>query len=100
MPSRNSIANACELASFSPNDTGPAWSAVRSFISHATPQPDADKSEEAEPCPGSAPYCLRNGNRRQRFASKRHKKGAAVAGGSKVITGRRQTEWTGATQCP
>jgi hypothetical protein len=25
------------------------------------------------------------------------KKGAAVAGGSKVVTGRRQTEWTGAT---
>jgi hypothetical protein len=26
------------------------------------------------------------------------KKGAAVSGGSKVITGRRQTEWTGATR--
>jgi hypothetical protein len=29
-----------------------------------------------------------------------NKKGAAVAGGSKLITGRRQTEWTGATQRP
>src|SRR5437660_7353350 len=28
------------------------------------------------------------------------KKRAAVAGGSKVITGRRQTEWTGATRGP
>jgi hypothetical protein len=28
------------------------------------------------------------------------KKEPPNAGGSKVITGRRQTEWTGATQCP
>ena len=37
---------------------------------------------------------------RTRIDPKWNKKRAAVAGGSKLITGRRQTEWTGATQCP
>jgi hypothetical protein len=42
MPSRNSAENACELASFAPNDTGAAWSADRSFIDTGLTQPTAE----------------------------------------------------------
>jgi hypothetical protein len=52
-------------------------------------------------CPAVRQYSLRNGNQPEKWPEMEQKqKRAAVAGGSKLITGRRQTEWTGATQCP
>src|SRR6185312_6855461 len=98
MPSRNSVANAAELASFSPNDTGAASSAVRSTIVNASPRLKGKIARHVPGSPARLPQSLQNGNRAGGL--KRDKKRAAVAGGSKVITGRRQTEWTGATQCP
>ena len=59
-----------------------------------------DMTRVGRTCPAVQPQCLRNGNRPDRRCPETEQKRAAVAGGSKVITGRRQTEWTGATQCP
>jgi hypothetical protein len=36
----------------------------------------------------------------QRWQGAAHKKKPPENGGSELITGRRQTEWTGATRCP
>src|ERR1700730_10754475 len=114
MPSLNRPAKACELASFSLNETGPAPSADvsnmtvrlthailvviawRPRLSRTRPQHLADIVSA-----GSGHFFGRTKTANKINVERQSaKKGAAVAGGSKVITGRRQTEWTGATRRP
>src|SRR5947209_16336979 len=111
MPSLNRPAKACELASFSLNKTGPAPWAVFSDIRYASHTHNLI-SRGCPPCLGPARHTCRHSFRacaataetsvrgHNRAFGRATKKGAAVAGGSKVITGRRQTEWTGATRRP
>src|SRR3989442_839095 len=100
MPSRNRMEKACEPASLSPRDTGPTWWAdfsdmVRLTLPTALPtargsvKPRGGQIDElvvAKPGPVHLP---RNGKKKSRRCRR-----------LKVITGRRQTEWTGATRCP
>src|SRR5690242_16794764 len=118
MPLRKSSVKACELASRSPNETGRfalienfsdmthrltqlpqrrdrrlvyEWVSIRR-VAHPSrrqrgkPFSMVAKAGKRQPAP---PICIKSGQANE--------KRAAVAGGSKVITGRRQTEWTGAT---
>src|SRR5579862_6258042 len=121
MPSRNRVPNAAELVSRSLNWTSGVSPCDRSVISNASrhclllqfttslpPQPDYD--EQIIACPGarvqlqaliwfpSATGLERNGARGRIVAAQ--KKSRRFRRLLKLITGRRQTEWTGATRCP
>src|SRR4051812_31372130 len=112
MPSLNSPAKACELASFSLNETGRAPSADISdmtvrltqalLVSCARPSVQHPGRRVGGHSFRAADGIFRAPGTNNKINEKRHnaKKRAAVAGGSKVITGRRQTEWTGATRRP
>src|SRR5689334_21291300 len=116
MPSRNRPAKDCEPASFAPNDTGAVSWANLSDMNFPTrtqlgtmlpvagrPVQDGIMAFGFENCCNPCATAMSpNDTSGHRAALKpvAVKKGAAVAGGSKVITGRRQTEWTGATRRP
>src|SRR6185437_5055861 len=78
--------------------------APRSLVSSIAARPRSVQTERSGSCRHSCRANLRIARTKRaralRLTQNETKKGAAVAGGSKVITGRRQTEWTGATQCP
>src|ERR1700712_126269 len=105
MPSRNSVPNAAELVSRSLNWTSPL-SLVRSDMVNAlTPlvPPPAwiaglmmNKSLRAHGRESSRNtfYGFRRGDQCGQKKSRRFRRLL------KLITGRRQTEWTGATRCP
>src|SRR5437764_3896208 len=110
MPSRNSPENACELANLSPNRTGSAsagLSAIRRLACRkklhaalrfrACPAPSCNISASwLGPDSAMAGVPNRHIPALVTMAPGRSKKRAAVRR-LEVITGRRQTEWTGAT---
>src|SRR5438067_5380657 len=113
MPSRNRSAKACDPATRSANETGLAdFSGMTRLPLRSTilglGQPWRDGNDRAEDmtCPATRRQSFRHGCRamtpapsRLARCAKMGQKKVAVAGGFK-LTGRRQTEWTGATRCP
>src|SRR6185503_15953363 len=105
MPSRNNVANDCDEASLAPNDTG---CSPNSFSAMWPQRPDTNGKHNGRGRSGlsSTGYekvkvwlpafpMPQNGTDRHRTTKKSRR-----CRRLKVITGRRQTEWTGATRCP
>src|SRR5262249_40014185 len=104
MPSRNNAANSGELASRSVKETAPTstlrLSDIYAYASHPALSIARLWNAVQQGRGGNCRHSCRarKPQKMRRFGS--GKKGAAVCRRLKAITGRRQTEWTGATRCP
>src|SRR5262249_131191 len=108
MPSRNNREKFSDAASRSPNDTGCSLSITRSDMFCASPQ--QKHAPVRRPSPAATAESLQDGLRNPapsyppplagRAGGVETKKRSRQLWRLQVITGRRQTEWIGATQCP
>src|SRR5260370_16025655 len=107
MPSRNRLPNAAELVSRSLNCTRAVSPCERSDMvnashhsSHCRPSRAPAYNEQIITLPRTRVQPQQNLWFPSRYRRRRQKKEPPFPAALKLITGRRQTEWTGATRCP